>query len=468
MAATRIIPMHINKGKTIAQCMKARLDYVKNPDKTAGGELISSYACAPQTADQEFLLSRNAYLANTGRQIHNEIIAYQLRQSFKPGEVTPEEANQIGYELASRFLNGDHAFIVATHTDRHHIHNHIAFCAFSLDSTHKFKDVSHSWKDLSRLSDTICREHQLSVVPESPLARTVTYDQWLGENKPLSCRDTLRIMLDTALRMQPDGFDALIQLMEDVGCRIKRGAHVSIKPPNGQRYIRLDSLGLEYSEAALMRTLAGQHVHVPKVPKGKYSRSQIELYINIEAKLRDGRGKGYERWAQRHNTDAIAQSMVYLKENHFDSYEMLEDTIQELTRKRNDLKARIRASQARMKEISEQKKAILTYRRTKSVYAQYRESGWTPAFYNAHAKEIEAHKAAEQVYQKANGQLPTLAELSAEYDRLLHQKRDDSAALAPVQSRLTDLQRIKRNIDIITDDRLPDAEMPRRQEHTVR
>lgn len=121
MATTRIIPMHINKGKTITQCMKARLDYVKNPDKTEGGELISSYACAPQTADQEFLLSRNAYLANTGRHIHNEIIAYQLRQSFKPGEVSPEEANKIGYELASRYLNGEHAFIVATHTDRHHI-----------------------------------------------------------------------------------------------------------------------------------------------------------------------------------------------------------------------------------------------------------------------------------------------------------------------------------------------------------
>lgn len=121
MATTRIISMHINQGKTIAQCLKARLDYVKNPDKTEGGELISSYACTPQTADQEFLLSRNAYLANTGRHISHEIIAYQLRQSFKPGEITPEEANRIGYELASRFLNGEHAFLVATHTDRHHI-----------------------------------------------------------------------------------------------------------------------------------------------------------------------------------------------------------------------------------------------------------------------------------------------------------------------------------------------------------
>ena len=121
MATTRIMSMHINKGKTIAQCLKARLDYVKNPDKTEQGKLISAYACAPETADQEFLLNRNAYIAKTGRRIHNEVIAYQVRQSFQPGEVTPEEANKIGYELASRLLNGDFAFLVATHDDHAHI-----------------------------------------------------------------------------------------------------------------------------------------------------------------------------------------------------------------------------------------------------------------------------------------------------------------------------------------------------------
>ena len=122
MATTRIIPMHINKGKTIAQCMKARIDYVKNPDKTEDGEFISSYACAPESADQEFVLARNQYLMNAGSGKKNEVIAYQLRQSFKPGEVSAEEANKIGYELAERLLHGEHAFIVATHTDRRHVH----------------------------------------------------------------------------------------------------------------------------------------------------------------------------------------------------------------------------------------------------------------------------------------------------------------------------------------------------------
>ena len=121
MATTRIIRMHINKGKTIAQCLKNRIDYAKNPEKTADGTLVSAYGCDPETADQEFLMMRNSYLTITGRRQKNEVIAYQIRQSFKPGEVTPEEANKIGYELATRLLKGQHAFIVATHVDRHHV-----------------------------------------------------------------------------------------------------------------------------------------------------------------------------------------------------------------------------------------------------------------------------------------------------------------------------------------------------------
>ena len=142
-------------------------------------------------------------MAITGRRIHNEVIAYQLRQSFKPGEVTPEEANRIGYELASRFLKSEHAFLVATHNDRRHVHNHIVFCATALDCTRKFRDILRSGKVLAELSDQICEEHQLSVIRE-PENQTVTYDKWLGENAKASQRDMLRMTIDAALRMQPD------------------------------------------------------------------------------------------------------------------------------------------------------------------------------------------------------------------------------------------------------------------------
>ena len=163
MAATRLIALHINKGKTIAQTLADRTDYSKNEEKTEGGKYISSYKCDARTADEEFLLSKRQYEQTTGRRQEHDIIAYQIRQSFKPGEVTPEEANQIGYELGMRFTKGRHAFIVATHTDRAHIHNHIIFNSTSLDCSRKFKNFFLSSFALQRISDRLCLEHGLSI-----------------------------------------------------------------------------------------------------------------------------------------------------------------------------------------------------------------------------------------------------------------------------------------------------------------
>ena len=166
MATTKLIAMHVNKRKTAAACMKARLDYAENPDKTNGGELISSYECDPNLAWQEFMLDRNNYLSKNGSERRGDIIAYQIRQSFKPGEVSAYDANKIGYELAKRFTKGKHAFVVATHIDRPHIHNHIIFNAVDLQGRRKFRNFFLSAKALRKLSDIICLEHKLSVVEE--------------------------------------------------------------------------------------------------------------------------------------------------------------------------------------------------------------------------------------------------------------------------------------------------------------
>ena len=146
MATTRIIPMHLNKGKTLAQCLADRTEYGMNPDKTEGGALISAFACEPETAVSEFALSKREYRELTGRVQESDVIAYQVRQSFKPGEVTPEEANRIGYEFAKRFLKGRHAFLVCTHTDKKHIHNHIYWNSTALDCTKKFKNFIGSYR----------------------------------------------------------------------------------------------------------------------------------------------------------------------------------------------------------------------------------------------------------------------------------------------------------------------------------
>ena len=467
MATTRIIPMHINKGKTISQCMKARIDYVKNPDKTEDGTLISSYECTPESADHEFVLARNEYMSLVGKQNPNEVIAYQLRQSFKPGEVTAEEANQIGYELASRLLGGDHAFLVATHTDKKHIHNHIVFCATSLDCTHKFRNRWNSSRLVAEISDELCREHHLSVI-ENPQNKTVSYDKWQGDQKELTQRDSLRMIVDAALRLQPDGFDALMQLMEEAGCLIKQGAHISIRPPEGKRYIRLDSLGAEYSEASLRQSLDGKHIHIPKVPRRDYTPSQVKRLIDIEAKLRTGKGKGYMVWAERNNIDAKAQSIIYLKEHKISSLGELEAQIMVLRSERNALHASIREKQNRMKEINQQRQAIRDYRRTKDVYTQYKDSGWSVKFYNEHRDEIEAHRKAQAVYTAVEGKLPTLKELSAEYDVLRELKKKDEFALEELKPQLTTLNHIKYNCDILMRDVLPEEKYHTRSEREDR
>jgi hypothetical protein len=438
-----------------------------NISRISRTQLSSRYACAPESADQEFVLARNQYLMNTGSGKKNEVIAYQLRQSFKPGEVSAEEANQIGYELAERLLHGEHAFIVATHTDRKHIHNHIVFCSTALDCSHKFRNVWNSSRLVAEISDALCREHHLSVV-QNPQNKTVSYEKWEGDQSKLTSRDSLRITIDAALRMQPDGFDALMQLMEEAGCWIKHGAHVSIKPPGGERYIRLDSLGAEYSEEKLRQVLDGHHVHIPKIPRSEYNYSQVKRLIDVEAKLREGKGKGYMIWAERNNIEAKAQSIIFLKEHNIGSIEELEDQINVLRSERNKLHAAIREKKNRMKEINELRQAIRDYRRTKDVYAQYKASGWSPKFYNEHRKDIESHKKAQAVYSSVDGKMPTLKELSAEYDALKAQKENDDTALEELKPQLTTMNHIKYNFDVLERDYLPEEKDLRREGHQER
>jgi len=242
MATTRIISMHVNQGKTIADCLTDRIDYSKNPDKTQGGELISAYQCDPKTADAEFLYSKRQYQTVTGREQRHDVIAYQVRQSFKPGEITPEDANRVGYEFAERFLKGRHAFFVATHTDKRHIHNHIIWNSTTLDCKRKFRDFLGSGRAVARLSDAICTEHRLSVIADPKRGKN-HYGKWLGNKAKPSHRELLCGLVDAALLRRPDGFDALLKLLAEAGCKVRRrGNTLSLRHPDKKGFVRLSSI----------------------------------------------------------------------------------------------------------------------------------------------------------------------------------------------------------------------------------
>ena len=323
MATTRIIPMHLNKGKTLAQCLADRTEYGMNPDKTEGGALISAFACEPETAVSEFALSKREYRELTGRVQESDVIAYQVRQSFKPGEVTPEEANRIGYEFAKRFLKGRHAFLVCTHTDKKHIHNHIYWNSTALDCTRKFKNFIGSYRAVRRLSDLICAEHRLSVV-ENPQKHGLSYNKWRGGHDKLSNRDLLRMAIDAALEKQPGDFDALLALLKDSGYSVARKSRLSLRHENQKQSIRLDSLGEGYSEQELRAVLAGSRTHKPFVRK-KYPkrRERATLIADIEANLNAGKGYRYDQAMKVVKLKQMAKTLIYLEEKGFADFDAL-------------------------------------------------------------------------------------------------------------------------------------------------
>lgn len=220
MATTRLIPMHQNKGKSIADYISDRTDYAKNPEKTNYGEYISSSECDTKTIQGEFLLSKRMYLNITGREQKNGVIAYQIRQSFKPNEITPELANKIGYELGLQFTKGNHAFFVATHIDKVHIHNHIIFNSTSLDCNKKFRDFLGSARAIRKISDRICLENGLSII-ENPKKIKSHYGKWLGDKKPVSHSEKVKKTIDEVLRKKPIDFEAFLSKMTLAGLKSK-------------------------------------------------------------------------------------------------------------------------------------------------------------------------------------------------------------------------------------------------------
>ncbi|MCI8921908.1 MAG: relaxase/mobilization nuclease domain-containing protein, partial [Acutalibacter sp.] len=239
MATTRIMSLHSGKGRTVGKAIQDIIDYVENPDKTDGGRLISSYQCDSRIADAEFLLSKRQYLARTGRRRGaDDVIAYTIRQSFVPGEITPEEANRLGYELVRRFTKGKHAFIVCTHVDKAHIHNHIIWNSTTLDHDRKFRDFFGSGRAVRRLNDTICVQNDYSIV-ENPKRRGKSYNKWLG-SKPPCHRDQLRMAIDDALTQKPADLDTLLKLLRDAGIEVSpRGKSIRLKAPGRKNFVRL-------------------------------------------------------------------------------------------------------------------------------------------------------------------------------------------------------------------------------------
>ena len=445
MAATRLIAMHINKGKTLAQCLTARTDYAQNPEKTEKRNLVTSYECDPMTCDEEFLLSKRQYRQFTGRDQKSDVIAYQIRQSFKPGEITAEEANRVGYELAMAFTKGKHAFIVATHTDRAHIHNHIIFNSTSLDCRRKFRDFHRSNMALQKVSDRICLEHGLSVIEPKPYKERVKRTDFPKRPK---LRDGICADIDRILSGKPKDFEEFLRQMEAAGYEIKRGKQISLKGSAQQRFIRLRSLGEGYTEADIRDRIAGKVIGGKRRSSQNHEKPRFNLLIDIQQRMQQGKGAGYERWAKVYNLKQMSETFLFMREQHIESFEDLYQQTDAAVVRFNSLNDTIKMAESKMAANLALQKHIQNYAKTRDVYTAYRKSGYSRKFFEAHRAEITLHKAAKDAFNESGfTKFPTIKELRQQYVELITQKKEAYKGYRDAKREMQDLLKARQNVE---------------------
>ena len=448
-----MLQRHANEGESIAEAIRDCLDDGKNPEKTEDGKYISSYECDPATVTAEFLLAKASYKAVTGREQKkgSDVLCYQIRQSFYPGEITPEEANRISYELAMRWTKGRHAFIVTTHTDKQHIHSHIYYNSTTLDCTRKFRNFWGSSFALRRLSDRLCLENGLSIV-ENPKPRSKgkfrNYGEWqAGQKKPLTYQDRLRAAIDTALAKKPADFPAFLSLMEQAGYEVKqrRGA-ISFRAPGQERFTRLrsDTLGEGYSETDIRAALSGSRQR-PGQP-----RQKINLAIDIQSRLQ-GKGPGYERWAKVFNLKQMAAALAYLQDNGLTDYEQLEQKATAATEHFHKLSDQIKSTEAALHTNMELKAATVQYAKTRPVFEKYKASKYSKKFLAEHEADIELYRAACADFKAILGgaKLPKMDTLKEEGRKLSEQKKKLYAEYRKTKADMQEVTTIKANIDYL-------------------
>ena len=455
-ATTFLKPHHISKGETIAQSLKDRFDYGQNPEKTGGGELISSYECDHMTADAEFLLSKAKYKAVTGREQKRDadVLCYQIRQSFKPGEISPEEANRVGYETAMRWTKGKYAFFVATHTDRQHIHNHIYYNSTSLDCARKYRDFWRSAAALRRLSDRVCLENDLSVIQNPKLrskGRFLHYGQWLGERPP-SHQQRVRLAIVAALEKKPADFAAFLLLMEEAGYAVKRGRGdvISFLAPGADKPTRLraSTLGEGFGPEDIQAVIAGERP-MPEIHDEAPPSRRVDFWIDIESRMRPGMGPGYKRWATIHNIKQMAATLQLVRERGLSGYEDLSAKADEATARFHTLAGELKAAEDELSKTAALMAAVVQFAKTRPVFDGYKAARYSKKYLAEHEAELADYRAAKAAMNErlSGAKLPKMDVLKKRRRELAEKRKALYTEYRATQRDMRELTAAKGNLD---------------------
>ncbi len=452
MAISNIFARKTMRNRTRRQSMADRHDYDQKAEKTQDGELVSSFMCSPETAAEEFEISKQLYHQITGRSQSpdHDVIMYRVIQSFKPGEVSPEEANRIGYELAMKLTEGKHQFVVSTHVDKAHIHTHIEFNSTNLNCDGKFRDVKRSaLRVLRKLNDELCRAHGLSVI-ENPKPSAKKQKEMAAVKYGTSHKEQLRQTIDRVLS-DCQGYDDFLAKMRAEGYEIKEGKLLSFRAPGWDRFTRSNKLGADYSREALRERSSNRGGRSAAARKAvPHAGRKVNMLIDIQAKMAAGKGAGYERWAKIFNLKEAAKTLNFLIENDLTDYDELTARAAQAGDRFDEVSRRIKQLEGRMADVAQLKTHIINYSKTREVYAAYKKSRHKKEFLAEHGAEIAQHEAAKKAFDALGGKpIPKVAQLSEQYAALLAEKQEQYAEYKALRQDMIAYRTAKQNVDKI-------------------
>ena len=429
--------MAVTKTHPIKSTLKAAIDYICNPEKTDGKLLVSSYGCAAETADIEFAWTRR-HAIDKGTNLGRHLI-----QAFQPGEVTPEQAHEIGMELAKEILGGKYEFVLTTHIDKDHVHNHLIFNAVSFTDHKHYHSNKRSYHYIRRTSDRICKEHGLSVIIPGQ-AKGKSYIEHQAAQARTSYKAKLKAAIDRLIPASADFEDLLLRLQRE-GYEIKRGKYVSCRASDQERFTRMKTLGVDYTEEAITARIAGRS-RPSRQPKQRNGR--ISLLVDIQNNIKAQQSAGYRRWATIENLKRIADTSNFLTEHGIGSYEELLDRCEAASASVAQLKADLRDTGAKVDELTLKMKHVATYRQLKPIYDRYKASRDKEKFLRGHESEIILFEAAARECKRLGAvPLPATERMQEEMDELNTRKAVLKADLQKAQCDERDYAAIQRNVE---------------------
>ena len=434
--------MAVTKIKAIRGTLSKAIAYILNPEKTDEKLLVSSYGCASETAAREFEWTRK--IAEQKGMNPVRIIARHVIQSFEIGEVTPELAHEIGKQFADEILGGKYEYVLTTHIDKDHVHNHLIFNAVDFVDYHAYKSYKRIYYDMREVSDRLCKENGLSVIPPSQ-NKGMGYKEYTEAKRGTSWKQKLKQTIDRIVITAKD-YDDFLRLMQEAGYEIKTGKYISFRAKGQERFTRSKTIGENYTEERIKERIAGR---TPRRSQRQTTPKGISLIGDIQERIRLIDSKGYEHKAKLTILKEAARTLNYLTENNLLQYADLEKKVEDVHGSYDRTGKELKGVEARLREVQPLIKNISNYQRLKPVYDAFQKAKDKPGFKAKHEAELVIFEAARSTLLAMQGdeKLPSLKTLQAEQQRLLEEQQRLYDERAKLKKEAKHIETIKSNVD---------------------